>query len=378
MSNNRLNIKTVKNSKLPLALFLVIFAGLGVYLLTGSHAATPYASITADKGTLTSPATSQACAGASDGNCVKFGGVATTNGVNPAPTGPAAPSGGWHVALADGFGTPLGTGAGQDNFWYPNENSSNPCSDYKGNNSNELEVYNCSQVQVTSQGLQLIDKYLSTANSSGKYYVSGAVQDFPRYASQGYQSFTYQLGRGATFVFELDAQLPVNTGEADPGWWSISTTRWPPEIDFFEEWGWGTCYNSSSSNPNANCITGVTYINPDQSLVQGYKSLYTINPPGDPSAGFHRYTTVVGPSGIQEYIDGVQQSWANLNPTQQTDTMSLILTNALRSNTSNISPNFTSGTRTFAIRSVAVYEDSAHAGQFVSGGGVAPGTTVNP
>jgi hypothetical protein len=56
------------------------------------------------------------------------------------------------------------------------------------------------------------------------------------------------------------------------------------------------------------------------------------------------------------------------------------MTNALRDQTPTSGPNpypgFSSGTRTFAARSIAVYEDGAHAGLNVSGGGVAPGTTV--
>jgi DNA-binding beta-propeller fold protein YncE len=55
-------------------LVVLIIAVVGTLLLVGSHAATPYASITADKGTTTNGATSQACAGASSGNCVVFGG----------------------------------------------------------------------------------------------------------------------------------------------------------------------------------------------------------------------------------------------------------------------------------------------------------------
>ena len=55
-------------------LVVVIVAAVGTYLLVGSHAATPYVSITADTGTLASGATKQACSGSSDGNCVVFGG----------------------------------------------------------------------------------------------------------------------------------------------------------------------------------------------------------------------------------------------------------------------------------------------------------------
>jgi len=52
------------------------FSILGVYFLTSSHAAAPYASINADSGTPANGATAKACSGAnaSDGNCVVFGG----------------------------------------------------------------------------------------------------------------------------------------------------------------------------------------------------------------------------------------------------------------------------------------------------------------
>lgn len=51
---------------------ILIVASIGTYLLTNSHAATPYASVTADSGTVTGNATKQACSGATDGNCVAF------------------------------------------------------------------------------------------------------------------------------------------------------------------------------------------------------------------------------------------------------------------------------------------------------------------
>ena len=60
-------------------LVVVIVAGIGTYLLLSSHAATPYTSITADKGTLSGGATSKTCSGASGGNCVVFGSVRTGN-----------------------------------------------------------------------------------------------------------------------------------------------------------------------------------------------------------------------------------------------------------------------------------------------------------
>lgn len=53
-------------------LIVLIVAAVGTFLLIGSHAATPYASITADKGTLAGGATKQTCSGSSDGSCVVF------------------------------------------------------------------------------------------------------------------------------------------------------------------------------------------------------------------------------------------------------------------------------------------------------------------
>lgn len=58
---------------------LLVVAAVGTYLLVGSHAATPYASIAADKGTLTGGATQQTCTGASDGSCVMFGSSSSSN-----------------------------------------------------------------------------------------------------------------------------------------------------------------------------------------------------------------------------------------------------------------------------------------------------------
>jgi hypothetical protein len=62
----------LKNSRLVgITLFVIVFAGSGVYLLTGSHAATPYASTTADSGSLSGGATlTPNCSASSNGNCI--------------------------------------------------------------------------------------------------------------------------------------------------------------------------------------------------------------------------------------------------------------------------------------------------------------------
>jgi hypothetical protein len=54
--------------------FVVVFIVTGTVLILISHAATPYASTTADTGALANGAVEQTCSGATDGNCVVFAG----------------------------------------------------------------------------------------------------------------------------------------------------------------------------------------------------------------------------------------------------------------------------------------------------------------
>jgi len=69
--------KTKRTQQLIAVIVVIIVATIGTILLIGSHAASPYASIVADTGTLSGSATTQACSGSSDGNCVVFGGSTT-------------------------------------------------------------------------------------------------------------------------------------------------------------------------------------------------------------------------------------------------------------------------------------------------------------
>ena len=310
--------------------------------------------------------------------------------VNSAPTGPRSPAGGWHIAFADGFGAKLGTEPGQDNFVYPNQNACcSPFVDHHGNNHNELQVYNASQVHVGGEGLELIDKYSpKRAPAEDGYpvrnYVSGTISTQRQYAAGGWHPFTWKPGGGETWAFECNCRLPANSpfSGVDPGWWSTDV-KWTNEMDFFEEWGWGSgCQLALLTS----CLTGVAWVYDTSpvSVDESYTALYSIF---DPSVAFHRYTTVIYPDNRwSEYIDGQLQKWVGVNgvapapPYFNAVRMSLLLTNALRDKTAwsgpNPYPGFSSGTRTFTARSIAVYEDAAHAGQAVSGGGIAPGTTV--
>lgn len=286
--------------------------------------------------------------------------------VGSAPTGPSAPAGGWYVALADGFGAPLGTASGEDNFWYANRLCCNPAANQPGFSSNELEVFNSSQVRVGGEGLQLVNSYEPNVGGTGKNYVSGTVNsDLPR--APGYRPFTWTPDHGETWAFECVCRLPVNTGEQDPGWWSTDAP-WTDEFDFFEFWGWNTW---------AKYNMGVAWIWQTPSNIT--ESYHDVGQEFDPAAAFHRYTTVINPNNtVEEFIDGARQTWVGnngvLGPVSSPTSvpMGLIVSAALRVNGSN----FTSGSRIFTIRSVAVYEDANHAGQNVTGGGVAPGTVV--
>ena len=78
--------------------------------------------------------------------------------IGPAPVGPMAPSSGWQVVFADDFNTALGTAAGQDDLWYPNEPwAVSPGSTAVGN-TQETEAYSGSQVYTANGRLFLSAK----------------------------------------------------------------------------------------------------------------------------------------------------------------------------------------------------------------------------
>ncbi len=290
--------------------------------------------------------------------------------ISTSPMGPATPGGGWSVAYADAFALPIGTGPSHDNTWYPNRPTGaaadgNPHADVEGFNSNEMEVFNASQVRVDAEGLELTAKYLSPG-----HYLSGTVGG-PWRAIPGYRPFSFSPGHGETWAFECVCRFPPNTGEADVGFWTDGPP-WTDEIDFFEAFGWNGWYSGSGWS---NTRTGVGWNGLDGwSTVEGPLSV-------DPSTAFHRYTTVLYPDDTYSlYVDGVLQPWADRSGPATPDPSSnlpLILSYGLRT-PENHASGFTSGSRRFTVRSVAVYEDGQHAGQDITNSGLAPGTTLAP
>jgi hypothetical protein len=308
--------------------------------------------------------------------------------VNKQPTGPAIPAGGWSVPFADGFAAPLGTGAGQDKFWLPNRFSEKPIGENQpGSNSNELQVYNASQVKVGAQGLELDMTYSPKCGISygtEKNYLGGMAQGVNRTTMPaGYDYFQFLLGAGSTFAFEFVCKFPLNTGEMNNAMWALAAP-WLQEFDFWEAWGWNT-----HENPEVIYNGGTTWLSlgeksAGETFKQGEQQL---GRQFDPSSSFHRYTIVVFPNNtFSMHIDGVLQKKSNagpfntfpesgvIGPVKEVNAvyMGLILQNAAR----DFETNFTSGTRTFYVRSTAVYQDTAHFGAHTIGGGLAPGTVL--
>jgi hypothetical protein len=302
--------------------------------------------------------------------------------INATPTGPATPSSGWHVDFADAFKAPFGTKKGDDNLWYPTQSwNSTPTNNVRGDNGNETEVYNSSQVSVSNGNLVLSAKYQNnvapaTGNGSGtdvnnsvqRNYVSGIVTS-PTNLS-GYKGFTWTPGDGSTWAFEIVAQWPVSTGGLWNAFWTSSQSSWLNERDFFEGY--------SNNYPPGNIDTDWIYQTPYTPYGSGVKlqNVYQSQLSFNPAAGMHRYTYLIYPDQSWSlYIDGALQTWVGndgISPPQSGANvpMDLIINYALNATT------FTSGNHQFLIKSVAVYQDNSHAGQGITGGGIAPGTKV--
>ncbi len=289
--------------------------------------------------------------------------------VSATPSGPAAPAGGWAVEYADGFGSPIGSGPGQDNTWYPN-NCTQPTNCRGFANSNELEVMNPSAVNVGREGLKLSCTYNLTLQQPGsKHFVCGTVRGEAEGRTPGYSFFKWSPGKGQTLVFEAVAKLPPNTGEADPGWWSNGPPWGDTEVDFFEA-GAGSAYHTTGWRTDR--LYTAWFASPG---VGADKPGFSV----DPSLAYHTYTFEINPNNTYSvWIDGVPQSWAtNVGPVKPdlAAKMTLILSYGLRE-CSNCVSGFTSGTRSFDVRSVAVYEDKAHQGVGIENAGIAPGTKI--
>lgn len=293
--------------------------------------------------------------------------------VRAEPVGPPSPAGGWHVVFADGFAAPLGGGASftralrcahasgrgrvRDRMWHVASGFQSP------EQANDLNVYLGSQVRVGARGLELVAHHKRNAGGSGRNYISGEVKTTGRFALRSYA--------GATFAIECVCRWPRNGGAADPAFWHDGNQHdTEQEVDDFEAFGWQSDHSAEygAGIPILVGLGGHTVYH-----TEGVKKVFGFNP----TRGFHRYTTVIGPGApgqtrAEEYIEG-RDMWSIEVPTPSVSVRQhLILSYALRQYPGLVLHKDT----TFAVRSVAVYEDGAHAGKFVTGGGVAPGTVL--
>jgi hypothetical protein len=331
--------------------------------------------------------------------------AALAQSVALAPLGPSAPAGGWSLEYGDAFGDPIcgapdAVGRACDNTLFPNRNAGG-CSPTPGYNSDEMEQFACSQVSVGPDGLALsCTPSLALRTPAGHVpatFLCGAVQGQDTSVPRGFRFFRWTPGRGQEWAIQLVAQLPPNTGEADPAWWSSDWAD-TEEIDFLEGFGLqagrGGGWCSVGAEPNANGYIGITlptwiYDTASGASVQAENSLCS-QMGFDPSAGLHTYTTVFFPNRtFAEYVDGKPDAWSYLSdgaagqtvagppPSISDATMGLILSYGLRADaTGDPDLYFLGGTRSFLIRSVAVYENATADGAYAYNVGLAPGTSL--
>jgi hypothetical protein len=292
-----------------------------------------------------------------------------TGVVSATPLGPPTPTGGWSVEYADGFTRQIGTAAGQDNTWKLAMNAKGCCG-----NSNEVSTERPSQASVTPEGLKLTCELLSSP-IEGENYDCGGIEgtlccSLSSKEPPGYYSPVIGDLKGQTLAFQFTGTLPPNRGQGDPGWWMDGPPFHESEFDFFELWGWGSeCGGATWTKCEGGL--GVWFAPPHPELSRVWSP--------DPSLAQHTYTTLLFPASegryrYGSYIDGVPTLGESAEVTPPSEQkLSLIITYALRASQNGES---LSGSNSETVRSVAVYEDTPHAGVGIEDPGVAPGTTV--
>lgn len=294
--------------------------------------------------------------------------------VQAAPTGPSVPTGGWKCVMADGFNSnfPL------SGIWGPNSDDDNgrgPTAVIPGPNSTEVGAFAASQVSLDENGLRLTAVYKKGVGGPGRDYLSGCVISQNYVAGEpGQQGFPITGFRwipkaGVVWCIESVIAWPDTSGGGeDPAWWS-STPAWVDEIDHPECWNYGAqpwsfgdtwIYDTNRGL----MVQKVEFGNPVQS-----------------DQSFHRWTHQFDGNAktVRTWIDGVERTdlayaWpSSFSPTM----LYMVLSHALR-NAEGGAPTWTDPNHStvMRVRSVAAYQDAPHAGQAMTGGGIAAGTTV--
>lgn len=290
------------------------------------------------------------------------------------PTGPSIPSGGWKVEYANAFGGCI-PGATCKLSGAPIDKSLTASSG-KPSNTDEMTWYVPSQNVINSTGLHQICTY-SPEISTGKNYACGELTSF------GSSQWGFDPGQGQTWAFQVIAKLPPTTGEEDPAYW-FTDLPWTSEIDAPEWWGYrtGTAGENWLKARDGFGFPAITRIN-DSGSPSGicFEYFGQGNANFAPNAAYHTYTVEMIRSTFYSWIDGKPECvrktvglvgrWAHVWE-------KVLLQHSLRDvTTGNPSPYFTSGSRSFDVRSIAVYEDAnAHGAMTQHGRIIAPGTTI--
>jgi len=274
---------------------------------------------------------------------------------------PSGPSGSWSIVYGDSFCDSLSA----DGTWHATE------SEEAFTNTNELEVFRANKVAVGAAGLELactpLGKEIKRTGLPNAKFACGALN-----GSEGApRPFEWRSNEGEAMAFECFCRWPRDTGEADPGWWT-DDREGNNEYDFFEGDGW----DNAREGEYEGRWPAIVQINQSHTTANIEKTLGLF-----PSEGYNRYTTVFSPEGThyvaEEYING-KFEWDFGYEASKREWDHLKLSYAIRfpSKGPEEAKNFTSGTRYFDVRSVAVYEDAAHTGDAIANQGIAPGTFV--
>lgn len=327
-------------------------------------------------------------------------GGATVN-VSRTPLGPAVPASGWSAVMADGFSTSGPALGASGSYWGKNRDSRDAATGLlrPGFNPNEVAIFDSTLPNITSSGLILPATFDSGCGSrantaypsqgfeTAANYRSGCLWSSPSTAFGGAPGFAgitgflwTPVGLGAKTCFEAVIQQPFNvstTQGSDMAWW-CSAGAGDPEFDFPEM---ALILNGFTIGGSA--IWAVWNHGTNQSAqIQNFNTPSTYDAPTYMTDGaFHTYTCVVDDAAktVEMYVDGMNITGSPFSyssvGTLLTTPMGFYLSYGFRNNGGSQTPSFT-GTVNTVVRSAAVYQDTAHAGAGITGGGVQIGTVL--
>ncbi len=262
---------------------------IGVRLLNGSNAETPYATVEAESGTLTAPAVVASGSGTSGGQYVQFGSSQTTSNSLSPPVGYNASQ----LIFDDQFtgttldsskwNTYLGANGGVwNNFGSFPLPFSGPNSVANGGPGNQIAMFGPSQVSVNN-GLTLTAQKNTNQFASNYPWISGVIN------TEG----KFTLPTGGWYV-QVKAQMPDQSQGMWPGIWFMPGPSGTPtnELDGYEGG-----FTSGSINPN-------TLMHSDYFANQGQQqNLYTV--PNVNNYNVYGIEYIPGQS-IKVFVNGTQ------------------------------------------------------------------------